>query len=205
MKASCGIYLITHRASGRAYVGCSVDLFSRWAVHRRDLRGNRHHSERLQRAWIKYGAQAFEFKILLFCDEMNLLWYEQRCLDAWPCFYNISRLAGKLWWTPELRARQGLKLQGRKLSIETRAKMSLAHKGHSYIKGWRKLKPDKVEEAKQLFSGGLPVAEIARRLGVHKSTVAQYGLTPGKGQYNRRNSPAAMAGLAVSRAARGRA
>jgi group I intron endonuclease len=54
-----GIYKISHAASGRAYVGSAVNIKKRWATHRHALRTGRHHSQKLQRAWSKYGEAEF--------------------------------------------------------------------------------------------------------------------------------------------------
>ena len=64
---TCGIYLITHIASGRGYVGQSVDIESRFRDH---LAGRG--SVKLSRALKKYGPEAFEFRILLVCDREEL-------------------------------------------------------------------------------------------------------------------------------------
>lgn len=68
---TCGIYLITHIASGRGYVGQSVDIESRFRDH---LSGRG--SVKLSRALRKYGPEAFEFRILLVCDREELNYHE---------------------------------------------------------------------------------------------------------------------------------
>ena len=64
---TCGIYLITHIASGRGYVGQSVDIESRFRDH---LAGRG--SVKLSRALKKYGPEAFEFRVLFVCDREEL-------------------------------------------------------------------------------------------------------------------------------------
>lgn len=64
MSRPCIIYAIVHIASGKRYVGSTVDRKSRRAHHWSALRGNRHHCPHLQNAWNKYGEDAFEFRIL---------------------------------------------------------------------------------------------------------------------------------------------
>jgi group I intron endonuclease len=58
------IYAITHVASGRRYIGSSVNHIFRWVAHKSHLRGNRHHCRRLQKAWNKHGESAFLFEIV---------------------------------------------------------------------------------------------------------------------------------------------
>jgi len=67
-----GIYGIVHVVSGRVYVGQSQNIEKRWINHRTTLNRRRHHSVHLQRCWNKYGADAFEFKILEVCDVEKL-------------------------------------------------------------------------------------------------------------------------------------
>lgn len=64
MDRPCFIYAIVHVASGDRYVGSTVVISERWAAHRCDLRHNRHHCVRLQKAWNKFGESTFEFRIL---------------------------------------------------------------------------------------------------------------------------------------------
>lgn len=73
MQARSGIYSITHIDSGKAYVGSSCDIERRWRDHRRSLTGGKHHSAHLQRAWNKYGLEAFSFAILEEVADVALL------------------------------------------------------------------------------------------------------------------------------------
>ncbi len=61
-----GIYEIVNLADGKAssYVGSSMNIEQRWHQHRHRLRGGRHRNEHLQRAWDKYGEDAFVFSVL---------------------------------------------------------------------------------------------------------------------------------------------
>jgi len=63
-----GIYAITHVASGKQYIGQSVNISQRWAQHRFELRRNHHKSRHLQHAWNKYGADAFSFTVLEYVE-----------------------------------------------------------------------------------------------------------------------------------------
>jgi group I intron endonuclease len=59
-----GIYCIRCMANGRVYVGSALRIDLRWNLHRSDLRRGQHRSIRFQRAWNKYGADAFEWSTL---------------------------------------------------------------------------------------------------------------------------------------------
>lgn len=127
-----GIYAITHVASGRQYIGSAVYLPSRWAQHRMDLRRGTHHSRHLQRAWAKYGPDAFTFAVLEYVpDRTMLVEREQFYIDqrfqakGWHEFNMAPRAGSTLGVTlsPETRAKLSASLRGRKLSPEHRAKM----------------------------------------------------------------------------------
>lgn len=60
----CVIYAIVHNASGKRYVGSTVDCLDRWKHHRSRLNKNIHHCSHLQRSWNKYGKEAFSFVVL---------------------------------------------------------------------------------------------------------------------------------------------
>lgn len=61
---SCGIYEILHRQTSYRYIGMSGDFDERWRAHQRMLQAGRHHCVLLQRAWDRYGADAFIFQIV---------------------------------------------------------------------------------------------------------------------------------------------
>lgn len=113
---SCGIYGITHIASGRRYIGKTrVTFLSRWNHHRGDLKNGKHHNSHLQRAWNKYGEDAFEFGPLESLDhvpeaELNAVLTERECL--W------------LLMTPDAYNQTIAGPEGMKATPETLAKLS---------------------------------------------------------------------------------
>ena len=69
-----GIYSITNKITGTKYIGQTKNSFeARWKQHKKKLRANNHDNEYLQRSWNKYGEEAFEFKIVHICDELDIL------------------------------------------------------------------------------------------------------------------------------------
>lgn len=69
-----GIYSITNIVNGKMYIGQTSSTFEkRWQKHKRGLELNKHHNEKLQRAWNKYGEDSFEFKVEHLCDELDNL------------------------------------------------------------------------------------------------------------------------------------
>ena len=89
-----GVYRIRHLDSNRCYIGSSATgLASRWSQHRSALKKQTHDSPYVQNAWNKYGAHAFVFEVLLYCDPENCLMYEQIALDHYQPVYNIRKVA----------------------------------------------------------------------------------------------------------------
>lgn len=153
MARTCGVYSITC-TDGRRYIGSGVDLVNRWAVHRYALNKRIHHSAALQAAWLALGHDAFCFELLQQTTPKKLLIVEQKYLDLYRPFdpsigFNTSPTAGKP--------------KGIKATAETRAKMSIAHKGRKFTEDHRR----KIAEA---LRGRRPsdqciTASIARHTG----------------------------------------
>ncbi len=114
---STAIYAIRNCSTGAMYIGSAVNCAKRWRKHQRELERGTHHSKPLQRAHDLYGRSAFEYSIIEYVDGLHrLIQREQVWMDFFKPQYNVARFAG----SPSL---------GRRFSIETRAKMSAAHKG----------------------------------------------------------------------------
>ena len=141
VDSGSGVYKIEHVPSGRVYIGSAVNIRRRLHIHRCDLRLNRHHSSKLQRAWDKYGEAEFACTVLLQCDKTELLANEQRFLDSMSAVltgFNCNPTAGS-WLgrkhSPEARAKlSALKTGvphgvGHTVSSETRAKIGAANRG----------------------------------------------------------------------------
>lgn len=95
-----GVYAITHRVSGKSYIGGAYKSFGlRFWIHRRDLRAGRHGNQHLQNAWNKYGASSFSFRILERCSPESCEEREQYWIDILDATdrrygYNKSPTAG---------------------------------------------------------------------------------------------------------------
>ena len=59
-----GIYMITCTTNKKIYIGSTCNLYNRRRDHFSALRQKRHGNPYLQRAWNKYGEQAFTFEVL---------------------------------------------------------------------------------------------------------------------------------------------
>ena len=133
-----GIYSIRNKANGKLYVGSTVDFASRWANHRCQLRKGSHDNSYLQRAWVKYGEDAFEFAVLVECPEGGLAVAEARFIQETRAAtrehgYNLDTfIQDRRVVSPETRAKISAACKGRKLSDETRAKISAAKMGKKH-------------------------------------------------------------------------
>lgn len=144
-----GVYGIYNTINGKIYVGSAIKLHRRYVDHVYFLNLGKHHSVLLQRAWIKYGENAFEARVLEYVDDKNnLVEREQYWIDLTnscnPSLgYNISPTAGSVLGTKHSEAaklRRSQLLTGIVRSPETRAKMSASRKGVKIHSAEAKLK-----------------------------------------------------------------
>jgi group I intron endonuclease len=134
---TCGVYKLTSQ-SGKIYVGSSKNIEVRVADHIKRARGGNHPNPLLNKAWKKYGELTWE--VLLVCNEVDLIKNEQRFIDELRPEYNCSKIAGKVDWTPELRASFGAQQRGKKRpprSEETKRKISISNSGKVRSQSWR--------------------------------------------------------------------
>lgn len=138
-----GIYEIVNTVNGRRYIGSAVDFKRRWKTHKRLLAKGKHHSIHLQRAWDEDGVANFKFAPLMTEPYFgDLIWWEQRFLDALRPEYNISLAASA-------------PMKGRKHSPKAKDKMSRSGKG----------KPKSPSHCAAISVGqrGRKMSEIARK------------------------------------------
>jgi group I intron endonuclease len=131
-----GIYKILSKIKPeRCYIGSAISLENRKRDHFRDLRQNKHSNKILQHHYNKYGINDLQFIIILFCKEIELIEAEQFFIDSYNPYFNICKIAGNsLGYKHTSETKE--KFHKRKISEETRKKLSEAHKGkESHMKG----------------------------------------------------------------------
>lgn len=106
-----GIYCIVNTDNQKKYVGSSKNIYQRLQKHRAYLRKNMHENKKLQNSWNKHGEDSFQYYILEFCPEEQLIEREQFYIDTIKPWYNIILEVSRL-----------------KMSKETRIKMSMSRK-----------------------------------------------------------------------------
>lgn len=114
-----GVYGIYNVVRDKWYVGSSLNISQRWSNHKSTLQRGCHHNIKLQNAYNVYGESAFEYHVLTPCttpdvlEKYEVLWAV--ALDAFGDGYTL-KLGGR---------------QERRMSDESRKKMSEAKKGRS--------------------------------------------------------------------------
>lgn len=152
-----GVYQILNTVNGKCYVGSSVRVEKRWAVHRNTLANGSHHSAKLMRAYSKYGGGAFVFSVLETCDPLETIAREQFWISAKDSIANgyNSRVM------PDSNF-------GTRHTDETKAKMSATRKGNIV---WTEESKSKLSKALTGKSRSLEVCEaISKRLKGVKQT-----------------------------------
>jgi len=130
-----GIYKITNLIRGLVYIGSAADIGNRWSSHKKDLKKNIHANSYLQRAWNKYGEEAFEFVILELVEDKNkLIEREQYWMDYYKSYerdkgYNINPKAESCRGVKRLKPNPRKGLKNGPQSKETCEKKRLAHLG----------------------------------------------------------------------------
>ena len=133
---TCGVYSITNKKTGKMYIGQSVNIERRFRQHINSGKDYMY----IDRAIKKHGEDAFDYNILLECDESKLSDEEHKFIKLFGTYkkgYNLT-WGGEVspMKCPEIveKIRESLKgdkhyLYGKHHSKETRKKISEANKG----------------------------------------------------------------------------
>ena len=130
------------------YVGSAVQVKSRWCLHLADLRKNKHHANKLQNHFNKYGESDLVFIIIEPCLPQFLVIREQYYIDTLKPFFNSSPTASSNFgskWSDESKKKLSEKtmgripwnkgMKGKKMSIEFCRHRSELMKGNKLNKG----------------------------------------------------------------------
>lgn len=172
-----GIYSIRCALNGCVYIGSSINIERRWKIHRWDLGVGHHRNSRLQRAWNKYGPDAFSFTILEVVGSIDaLLEAEQRWIDRVPKRVRFNLCPPGCTPSP----------LGIKRSEETKEKIRRANLGkvmtdkareslrRASANGWRKGRkhtPESIEKMRR--------AKLGKKLGKQSSEHKALRIKPG--------------------------
>lgn len=151
-----GIYRITCIITAKIYVGSAINLRKRRNAHFGQLRNRAHHNPKLQRAWDKYGEDAFIFEVLelVLIPEM-LTAREQYWFDKLKPFgyrgFNIDHVAGSSL--------------GTKRPPETGKRISAAKRGKPSSNRGRKKSPEEIEKHRLALTGYKHTEEAKNNMG----------------------------------------
>lgn len=138
----CGVYKITHIASGKSYIGISRDIDRRWVQHKSWVKTKARRSA-IYDAMQKYGIDSFSWQIVEQCS-IDLLEDRERhwiaVCDTYRNGYNLT--AGGEY--------------NKEFSIETRKLMSDAQKGKKHSK---EMIEKRVKRAENHWTYGKPRSE----------------------------------------------
>lgn len=131
-----GVYLIKNKVNDKVYVGISSDLRFRIKKHFHKLNSNSHHNSHLQKSVNLYGLDQFSIEIIELTPECNLLirenFFQQLYKATDPNFgYNesLTDVSGTIRHSEKSKQKIGIAHKGKKLSLETRLKISVTLTG----------------------------------------------------------------------------
>lgn len=164
----CGVYSITHVASGRIYIGSSRRIILRWNYHRNQLKLGTHDNPYLQKAWTKYGETAFIWEI------EELVERPEDLLDREQVFIDKLQTCNR---------RKGFNIRpqanGYALSEETKRKISARAKGRKNPgvkkRFCYKLTPEDCVKILHRLAAWEPLTRIAKDFGVGVTTILNIG------------------------------
>lgn len=192
---AAGIYLIRNTITGAVYVGRAMNLEKRKRRHFAMLSQGIHHSIKLQRAFDKYGRDAFVAETLVICSPENLGLYEQIAIDglmACEHGYNIAPVSGA-------------PMAGRRSSIEANLKRSASMKGRQKSPKTCQLlsaaligvrhSPDRIESNRKAKSTSESRAATSQRMRGNQNAAGSVRTEEQKARYSASWTPARKAAL----------
>jgi group I intron endonuclease len=199
-----GIYKIQSKIKpNRIYIGSSIDIKKRWGEHIFYLKNNKHHSNKLQNHYNKYGIDDLVFSIIVGCDKETLIAYEQFYIDALNPWFNIAIKAGSSLGnknclgkknalgyrhTPEAlkkisEAGKGKNTwsKGVKFSDEHKRKISEGLKGHQNALGYKHTIETKIKIGKASIGNAYALGKKHSNESKHKMSIKSKGKAYVKG------------------------
>ena len=96
LSGKSGVYIIKNSIDKSVYVGSSIDIYSRFQYHKKNLKNFKHVNQKLNNFCKKYGNDKFIFEVIEFCNKEVLIEREQYYMDIFKSYivgFNISKTA----------------------------------------------------------------------------------------------------------------
>jgi group I intron endonuclease len=143
-----GIYKITHRDTGRVYIGQSVNLFRRFKGYK-NHGGSGNGNSVIKRALLKYGHEAFDFEVIVYAEGFDYLNdIEIKLISLYDCMvpkgFNVESGGFNAPCPESTRLAVSKANKGRKPSEEAKQKMSESQK-----KRWLNISEEDLNKAKE--------------------------------------------------------
>jgi group I intron endonuclease len=182
-KNKSGVYQIINSYNNKCYIGSTKNFQIRYNKHKFELTTFKHPNQALLNAYKKYGCGFFTFKIIyihnkLECEDESeyfkrLLEVENKLIREFQSNnklfgYNL-RISAESNYGISHSEEAKTRIKGKKLSIETRLKMSENRKGEKHHS--IKINDQIAREIKLLIKLGWRNVNIASYFGLSKSTV----------------------------------
>jgi group I intron endonuclease len=163
------IYIIRNIDTNKVYIGSSKDIKNHWRQHKYDLKNNKPGFSKLQNSVNKHEIDNFNFKVLLYYNIIDLVFFEHRAsnnYDSYKNGYTCKPLANTNLGNKrsvETKLKQSiakLNKPGRKHREDSKKKLSLAYKGKQHKLGWKT-----PNEVKQKISISSKNTEVLKKSG----------------------------------------
>ena len=168
-KGKCGVYMFTHIASEKRYIGSSLNLRRRFTEYFNIERLLRVPSMIICRALLKYGYSAFSLEILVYCDRDELMREEKFYLDLLKPEWNILKIPGSPFrgsgWKHSKETRERMKISQNNRSAEVRLNMS---------KGQLRKEVIVTDITTGTITKYHAINAVARALGINKKEIENY-------------------------------
>lgn len=171
-QISC-IYVIKNIVNDKKYIGSTCDFARRKRQHSHELIHQKHSNDYLQKAWNKYGKKSFEWELIEYIPNINLLkekeqyWMDKFkvCNDKYG--YNIDPKADRKNLSEETKRKIGnanrTKLKGRKINKETCKIFAIAQKKRHRENPMSQETKDKISRNNARYWQGKTMSEAVRK------------------------------------------
>lgn len=178
-----GIYFILNTVSLKLYIGSAVYFARRRSEHFTRLAKGIHHNEHLQRAYNKYGPDAFDFIIIELVSLDKLIERETYYIAKHKtteeefgynkCPFGVSSIGRK--HSEETKAKMSASQKGKTLSEEAKAKVGAASKGRKWSIETRLkiLSKGRSEESKRKTSETMKARFIGENAATNKAKMTK--------------------------------